>query len=193
MLKNLSRPKRILICVGCILFVGILLFCLLYFDVGGYYDTPLEALDAEKDACTLYTGSYLSDELFSVHELIDIIDVEDVVKILYVSKADTFCLATCKYNNSRKKWSYRSLWHHDSIEGTPYGYIYQKGDPLEDVGSRRENTVWGLKIVDGSILYVNGVKSNVKKYDFYFKGKNQEIEFWYVENIFEEDYTVESR
>ena len=192
MLKNLSKSEKILVGVGCIIFAGILLFCLWFFN-GIYYDTPLEAVDAERDSNTLYTGDYLSDELFTVRELICIEVVEETAEVIYISKADTFSVATCIYSDLRGKWFYEGIWSTQDLENDDDTFIYRKGNSLEYVGVRRGNTVWGIKLADGSALYVNGEKTIVKKYDFEFQGQNKEIEFWYAENITNDDYTVEAR
>lgn len=190
MLKNLSRPKKILIGIGCIVLAGILIFCLWFFN-GIYYDTPLEALEAEKDSATMFTGEYLSDELFTVKELLDIIEIEDEAKVLYISEADTFTVVSCEYSSLRKKWSYIGI----SFSGDPENStsVYKKGDSLEYAGDKINTTVYGVKLADGSVPYVDGKQADVKTYEFSLRGKVYGVEFWSIEGITNDDFVVEFR
>lgn len=190
MIKKLSTAQKVLLGVGCILLAGILLFCLWFFN-GIYYDTPLEVLEAEKDSATMFTGEYLSDELFTVKELLDIIEIEDEAKVLYISEADTFTAVSCEYSSLRKKWSYIGI----SFSGDPENStsVYKKGDSLEYAGDKINTTVYGVKLADGSVPYVDGKQADVKTYEFSLRGKVYGVEFWSIEGITNDDFVVEFR
>lgn len=190
MIKKLSTAQKVLLGVGCILLAGILLFCLWFFN-GAYQDTPLEALNNARDATTSHTGGYVSYDLYTVKDLLDIVEIEDMAIIVFVSAADTFNCVYCEYSNLRNKWIFDGIAYSGDPENSTT--IYKKGDSLEYAGAKLNTTVFGFKLADGSVPYVDGKQADVKTYTFDLKGKEYGVEFWYVENITNESFTIEFR
>ena len=89
----------------------------------------------------------------------------------------------------QKKWRYRGIAYEGDLENATT--VFKKGDSLEYAGEKIKTTVCGVKFVDGSVPYVDDIQAEVKSYEFVLNGKEWGIEFWYVENITNENYTIE--
>jgi len=183
----MSTTKKVLIVIAVI--VGLIVFGVVklisdlnsdgYVYYGGWEDTPIEALKAEKDSNGLSNGEY------DVAELLDTYYFEDEAVLLYVSKADTLVRASFVQNEDGE-WHFHGYSEEEDLS-TPCYFILD-GDLEQQIYDgythlEEEQKVFGWKLTSASPIKINGEYANTKTYKFQLKGKEWSIDYFYADNV----------
>lgn len=150
-----------------------------YVYYGGWEDTPIEALKAEKDSNALENGEY------DVEKLLDTYYFEDEAILLYVSKADTLVRASFVQNED-DEWHFHGYSEEDDLS-VPDSFVLngdfeqQLFDPYTHL--EQEQKVFGWKLTSAPAIKIAGKEANTKTYRFKLNGKEWSIDYFYADNV----------
>ena len=186
---KISNKLKIIVGIGCIIIVFIIFLFIAILSEPAH-KTPLDAMEYWRDTSNT-VGEYQERDLLTVKELLGIVYIENDAYVYYISGANVFTEVTCEYDNKKDSWGYKAIGYESNLDFP--SRIIDTGDEVVEHAARKGNYVFGLKMADGKTPYVNDIEATVKTFDVKLNAKEYQVQFWYVENILDENYMVEVR
>jgi len=173
-------------------FLSFLLSCITgcngYIYVGdGWQNTPEEALSIARSSST--SNEY---GIYSVKQMIDTYYISDMAIMYYVSQNETFVEASF-VTNSSGQFHFHGYTEEYNLE-EPVSFVLN-GDPEQWImysyfQVNDEGTVFGWKYSTAPSVLVNNKETQSKEYNFECNGKSYCLDYWWCDNIQEEEITI---